>query len=88
MKNLSVPLKVLHIVENEKENNLQLIKMLFLLKGTNYAPFYKMSNKTLMSPERICEVLAQYTPQIHFYSLLKWPLLGFEPNALIFCMLL
>ncbi len=29
-----------------------------------------------MSPERICEVLAQYTPQINFYSLLKLPLLG------------
>ncbi len=33
-----------------------------------------------MSPERICEVLAQYTPQIHFYSLLKLPLLGYEPK--------
>ncbi len=33
-----------------------------------------------MSPERICDVLAQYTPQINFYSLLKWPLLGCEPK--------
>ncbi len=33
-----------------------------------------------MSLERICEVLAQYTPQIHFYSLLKLPLLGYEPK--------
>ncbi len=33
-----------------------------------------------MSPERKCEVLAQYTPQIHFYSLLKLPLLGCEPK--------
>ncbi len=31
-----------------------------------------------MSPEHICEVLAQNTPQIHFYSLLKLPLLGYE----------
>ncbi len=33
-----------------------------------------------MSPDHICEVLAQYTPQIHFYSLLKLPLLGCEPK--------
>ncbi len=33
-----------------------------------------------MSPERICEVLAQYTPQINFYSLLKLALLGYEPK--------
>ncbi len=33
-----------------------------------------------MSPERICEVLAQYTPQIILYSLLKFPLLGYEPK--------
>ncbi len=33
-----------------------------------------------MSPERICEVLAQNTPQIIFYSLLKLPLLGYEPK--------
>ncbi len=31
-----------------------------------------------MSPEPICEVLAQYTPQINFYSLLKLSLLGYE----------
>ncbi len=48
-----------------------------LLKGTYYAPFYKMS---LMSPERICEVLAQNTRQINFYSLLKLPLLEYEPK--------
>ncbi len=48
-----------------------------LLKGTYYAPFYKMWNKSLMSPERICDVLAQNTPQIIFYSLLKLPLLGY-----------
>ncbi len=33
-----------------------------------------------MSPERICEVLAQNTRQINFYSLLKLQLLGYEPN--------
>ncbi len=33
-----------------------------------------------MSPERICEVLAQNTPQINVYSLLKLALLGYEPN--------
>ncbi len=33
-----------------------------------------------MSPERIYEVLAQYTPQIDFYSLLKLSLLGYEPK--------
>ncbi len=37
-----------------------------------------------MSPERICEVLAQYTPQINFYSLLKLPLLGYEPKRSVF----
>ncbi len=39
-----------------------------------------MQNKYLMSPERKCEVVAQYTPQIHFYSLLKLLLLGYEPK--------
>ncbi len=33
-----------------------------------------------MSPERICEDLAQYTTQINFYSLLKLPLFGYEPK--------
>ncbi len=33
-----------------------------------------------MSSERICEVLVQNTPQINFYSLLKLPLLGYEPK--------
>ncbi len=33
-----------------------------------------------MSPEHICEVLAQYTPQINFYSLLNLALLGYEPK--------
>ncbi len=33
-----------------------------------------------MSPECICDVLAQYTPQINFYSLLKLALLGCEPK--------
>ncbi len=33
-----------------------------------------------MSPERMCDVLAQYTPQINIYSLLKLPLLGYEPK--------
>ncbi len=33
-----------------------------------------------MSPERICEVLAQNTPHTLFYSLLKLPFLGYEPK--------
>ncbi len=33
-----------------------------------------------MSPERICEVLAQYTTQINFYSLLKLRLVWYEPK--------
>ncbi len=33
-----------------------------------------------MSPEHICENLVQNTSQIHFYSLLKLPLLGYEPK--------
>ncbi len=51
-----------------------------ILKGTYYAPFYKMYNKSIMSPERICEVLAQNTPQKVFYSLLKLALLECEPK--------
>ncbi len=31
-----------------------------------------------MSPEHICDVLAQNTSQINFYSLLKLPLLGYD----------
>ncbi len=34
-----------------------------------------------MSPAHICEVLAQYTPQINFYSLLNLALLGCEPKS-------
>ncbi len=49
-------------------------------KGNYCAPFYKMTNKSLMSPESIWEVLAQYTPQMNLYSLLKFPLLGCEPK--------
>ncbi len=37
-----------------------------------------------MSPERICEVLAQNTQQIIFYSLLKLPLLVYEPKRAVF----
>ncbi len=37
-----------------------------------------------MSPERICEVLAQNTPQINLYSLLNLPLLGYEPKHIDF----
>jgi len=33
-----------------------------------------------MSPECVCEVLAQNTQQINLYSLLKLPLLGYEPK--------
>ncbi len=47
---------------------------------TYYAPFYKMLNKSLMFPECICVVLAQNTRQIIFNSLLKLPLLGYEPK--------
>ncbi len=31
-------------------------------------PFLQDVNKYLMSPERICEVLAQYTTQINFIA--------------------
>ncbi len=41
-----------------------------------------------MTPERICEVLAQYTQQINFYSLLKLPFLGCEPNRAVLSVLL
>lgn len=37
-----------------------------------------------MSPECVCEVLAQNTLQIIFYSLLKLPLLGYEPKRAVF----
>ncbi len=37
-----------------------------------------------MSPECVCEVLAQNTQQIIFYSLLKLPLLGYEPKSAVF----
>ncbi len=33
-----------------------------------------------MSPECVCEVVAQNTRQIIFYSLLKSPLLWYDPN--------
>ncbi len=39
-----------------------------------------MLNKSLMFPECICVVLAQNTRQIIFNSLLKLPLLGYEPK--------
>ncbi len=35
----------------------------------------------MMSLERICEVLAQYIPQINLYSLLKLSFLGYEPKC-------
>ncbi len=36
-----------------------------------------------MSPEHLCEVLAQNTQQIMFYSLLKLPLLGYANELLL-----
>ncbi len=39
---------------------------------------------SLISPERICEVLAPNTPQINLYSLLKLPLLWFETKRVDF----
>ncbi len=38
----------------------------------------------LMSPECVCKVLAQNTPQIIFHSLLKLPLLGYEEKHAVF----
>ncbi len=32
----------------------------------------------------VCVILAQNTPQLIFYSLLKLPLLGYEPKRTIF----
>ncbi len=37
-----------------------------------------------MSPEYVCEVWAQNTRQIISYSLLKLPLLGYEPKRAVF----
>jgi len=36
-----------------------------------------------MSPECVCEVLAQNTPQIMFYSMLKLPLLVAEQKRAV-----
>ncbi len=55
-------------------------KIVEYFKGDLLCPFLQDVNKSLMSPERICEILAQNTPQINFYSLLKLPLLGYEPK--------
>jgi len=43
-------------------------------KGWYNAPLYNMYNKSLLSAECICEVLAQNTPCIIFYSMLKLPI--------------
>ncbi len=42
-----------------------------------------MSNKFFMSPDCVCEVLAQNTWQIILYSLLKVPLLGYDPKRAV-----
>ncbi len=36
-----------------------------------------------MSPECVCEVLSQNTPQIIFYNLLNLPLFGSEPKCIV-----
>ncbi len=46
--------------------------------------FTRCKISLLMSPEHICEVLAQYTPQINFYSLLKLAVLGCELKRAVF----
>ncbi len=40
--------------------------------------FTRCKNKSAISPECVCKVLAQNTRQITFYSLLKLALLGYE----------
>ncbi len=40
--------------------------------------------KVDLSPECVCEVLAQNTQQIIFYSLLNLPRLGYEPKRAVF----
>ncbi len=54
----------LHLFDLKYSKNSNILKYLYYLKGTYYAPFYKMLNKSLMSPECVFEVLAQNTPQI------------------------
>ncbi len=51
---------------------------------TYYAPFYNMQYKSLVSPECVCEVSAQNTPQIIYYMILKMPIFWGSRNTLIF----
>ncbi len=41
------------------------------LKEPYYAPFYNMLYKSQVSPECVCEVSAQNTPQIIYYIILQ-----------------
>ncbi len=46
------------------------------LKGTYYAPFYKMKYWSWVSPECVCEVSAQNTQQIIYYNSWKIKFFG------------
>ncbi len=49
-------------------------------------PYYKMWYKSQVSPECVCEVLAQNTPWIIYYIILKMPILSGSRNTLFSCM--
>ncbi len=46
-------------------------------------PLFTIYNKSLVSPECVCEVSAENTPQIIYYIILKMPILSGSRNALI-----
>ncbi len=62
--------------------NLNRVSSLPSLKGTYYAPLYKMYYKSQVSPECVCEVSAQNTPQIIYYIILKMPIFSGSRNGL------
>ncbi len=57
------------------------------LKKTYYAPFYTMYYKSQVSPECVCEVSVQNTPQIMHYIILKMPIFNVSRNSFHACLL-
>ncbi len=55
---------------------------MFVLKGTYYAPFYNMYYKFKVSPECVCEISVQNTPQIIYDVVLKMSVLSGSRNKL------
>ncbi len=53
-------------------------------KGDLLCSFLQDENTSLISPECVCEILAQNSQQIICYSLLKLTLLGYEPKRSVF----